>query len=123
MPGPLTGLRVLDIATIIAAPTCAPLLADYGAEVVKAEVPERGDGARDFPPFKDGKSLWWKAINRNKKFITLDLRKPDGVAHAQWLSDGRCDWWPVRCGRRTGRAVSAHPAARRSRRGDRPLDD
>jgi crotonobetainyl-CoA:carnitine CoA-transferase CaiB-like acyl-CoA transferase len=79
MTGPLAGLRVLDIATIIAAPTCATLLADFGAEVVKAEVPGRGDGARDFPPFKDGKSLWWKVINRNKKFITLDLRKPAGV--------------------------------------------
>ena len=80
MGGPLTGLQVLDIATIIAAPTCATLLADYGADVVKLELPGRGDGARDFPPFKDGKSLWWKAINRNKKFITLDLRLPQGLA-------------------------------------------
>ena len=79
MSGPLRGLKVLDIATIIAAPTCATLLADYGADVVKMEVPGRGDGARDFPPFKDGKSLWWKAINRNKKFITLDLRRPEGL--------------------------------------------
>ncbi len=80
MSGPLQGLRVLDIATIIAAPTCATLLADYGADVVKMELPGKGDGARDFPPFKDGKSLWWKVINRNKKFITLDLRVPEGLA-------------------------------------------
>ena len=80
MGGPLTGLRVLDIATIIAAPTCATLMADYGADVVKLELPGKGDGARDFPPFKDGKSLWWKAINRNKKFITLDVRVPEGLA-------------------------------------------
>jgi crotonobetainyl-CoA:carnitine CoA-transferase CaiB-like acyl-CoA transferase len=73
-------LKVLDIATILAAPSCATLLADYGADVVKMELPGQGDGARDFPPFKDGKSLWWKVINRNKKFVTLDLRKPEGLA-------------------------------------------
>jgi crotonobetainyl-CoA:carnitine CoA-transferase CaiB-like acyl-CoA transferase len=77
--GPLSGLRVLDIATIIAAPFAASLLADYGAEVLKVELPS-GDGARGFPPFKEGKSLWWKVTNRNKKFITLDLRKPEGLA-------------------------------------------
>ena len=78
--GPLTGLRVLDIATIIAAPMAATLLADFGADVVKVELPGRGDGARDFPPHKDGKPLWWKSINRNKRFVTLDLRKPAGAA-------------------------------------------
>lgn len=80
MSGPLSGLKVLDIATIIAAPFAATLLADYGAEVVKVEMPGRGDGARSFPPFKHGKPLWWKVSNRNKKFITLDLRTKDGVA-------------------------------------------
>lgn len=79
MSGPLEGLRVLDIATIIAGPSAASLLSDYGAQVVKVELPT-GDGARGFPPFKDGKPLWWKVINRNKKFVTLDLRKPAGVA-------------------------------------------
>ncbi len=76
--GPLKGLRVLDIATIVAAPFAAALLADYGAEVLKVELPS-GDGARGFPPFKEGKSLWWKVTNRNKKFVTLDLRKPEGI--------------------------------------------
>ena len=80
MAGPLTGLRVLDIATIIAGPSAAALLADYGAEVVKAELPGAGDGARGFPPYKDGKPLWWKVTNRGKRFITLDLRKPEGAA-------------------------------------------
>lgn len=79
MSGPLAGLRVLDIATIIAAPFAATLLADYGAEVLKIEMPGSGDGVRGFPPFKDGKPLWWKAANRNKKFATLDLRKSEGV--------------------------------------------
>lgn len=79
MAGPLTGLRVLDIATIIAGPSAAALLADYGADVVKVELPGAGDGARGFPPFKDGKPLWWKVTNRGKQFVTLDLRKPEGV--------------------------------------------
>ena len=76
--GPLKGLRVLDIATIVAAPFAAALLADYGAEVLKVELPS-GDGGRGFPPFKEGKSLWWKVTNRNKKFVSLDLRKPEGI--------------------------------------------
>ncbi|WP_454616433.1 CaiB/BaiF CoA transferase family protein [Bradyrhizobium cenepequi] len=80
MAGPLEGLKVLDIATIIAAPLAATLLADYGAEVLKIEMPGQGDGLRSFPPLKDGKPLWWKAANRNKKFATLDLRTPEGLA-------------------------------------------
>ena len=79
MSGPLEGLRVLDIATIVAAPFAATLLADYGAEVLKVELPGTGDGGRGVSPFKDGKSLWWKVTNRNKKFVILDLRKPEGV--------------------------------------------
>ena len=77
--GPLTGLRVLDIATIVAAPSAAALLADYGAEVLKVELPG-GDGCRSFPPFKDGKPLWWKVTNRNKRLVSLDLRTAEGVA-------------------------------------------
>lgn len=80
MAGPLTGLRVLDIATIIAAPSAAAMLADYGAEVVKLELPGVGDGARGFPPHKDGKTLWWKVTNRGKRMATLDLRQPEGAA-------------------------------------------
>jgi len=78
--GPLRGLRVLDLATIVAAPLAATLLADCGADVVKVELPGAGDGARGFGPFKDGHSLWWKVLNRNKKLISLDLRKPEGLA-------------------------------------------
>jgi len=80
MPGPLQGLRVLDIATIVAAPFASTLLADYGADVLKLEMPGTGDGARGFPPQRDGKPLWWKVTNRGKKFATLDLRKPEGIA-------------------------------------------
>lgn len=77
--GPLAGLKVLDLATVLAGPFGATLLADYGAEVVKVEIPGRGDGLRGFPPFKDGKSLWWKTSQRNKEFVTLDLRTPRGA--------------------------------------------
>lgn len=76
--GPLAGLRVLDIATIVAGPTSAALLSDYGAEVIKVELPGQGDGLRSFTPFKDGKSLWWKVLNRDKQLVTLDLRRPEG---------------------------------------------
>jgi crotonobetainyl-CoA:carnitine CoA-transferase CaiB-like acyl-CoA transferase len=77
--GPLAGLRVLDIATIIAAPFAASLLADFGADVIKLEIPSHGDGLRAFPPFKDNKPLWWKVTNRGKRYGTLDLRKPEGL--------------------------------------------
>lgn len=78
--GVLSGLRVIDIATIIAAPLAASLLADFGAEVIKFEIPGRGDGLRAFPPFKQGKPLWWKVTNRGKRYATLDLRKSEGAA-------------------------------------------
>lgn len=77
--GPLQGLKVIDIATIIAAPMAASLLADFGAEVTKFEIPGQGDGLRAFPPFKDEKSLWWKVTNRGKRYGTLDLRRPEGL--------------------------------------------
>ncbi|HUN50117.1 MAG TPA: CoA transferase [Candidatus Sulfotelmatobacter sp.] len=78
--GPLQGLRILDIATVLAAPWSATLLADLGAEVLKVEMPGRGDLLRALAPHKDGVPLWWKVANRNKKAITLDLRKEAGRA-------------------------------------------
>lgn len=78
--GVLAGLKVLDLSTIVAAPLSATLLADYGAEVVKIELPNVGDSIRSYPPIKDGKSLWWKVANRNKKLISLDVRTPEGLA-------------------------------------------
>ncbi|MFV0385190.1 CaiB/BaiF CoA transferase family protein [Paracoccus sp. (in: a-proteobacteria)] len=78
--GPLDGLKVLDIATIIAGPMVATLMADFGADVTKLELPQVGDGLRAFPPFHEGKPLWWKATNRGKRFGTLDLRVPEGKA-------------------------------------------
>jgi len=77
-PLPLAGLRILDLGTRIAAPFAATLLADFGAEVIKVEQPGVGDFMRTIGPFEDGYSLWWAVEGRNKKSITLDLRKPAG---------------------------------------------
>lgn len=77
-PQLLSGLRILDLATMLAAPMASTLLSDFGADVVKVELPDREDPLRDLPPHKDGKPLWWKVTNRNKKGITLDIRKPQG---------------------------------------------
>ena len=77
MPGPLQGVRVLDLATIYAGPFAAMLLGDYGAEVIKVEHP-KGDPMRGHGHSKDGVGLWWKMVSRNKRAITLDLSKPQG---------------------------------------------
>ena len=76
--GPVAGLRVLDLGNMIAGPIAGCFLADFGAEVVKVEHPELGDDIRNWPPMKDGRSLWWKVIARNKKLITLDLGQAEG---------------------------------------------
>lgn len=76
---PLEGLRILDLATVIAGPLSAALLADFGADVVKIELPNGSDGVRALPPFKDGVGLWGKVTNRNKRGITLDVRTPEGL--------------------------------------------
>jgi crotonobetainyl-CoA:carnitine CoA-transferase CaiB-like acyl-CoA transferase len=80
MSGPLEGLKVLDISNVIAGPFAAALLGDFGADVLKVELPGGGDPLRALPPHKDGKPLLWKAVNRNKRAVTLDLRKPEGQA-------------------------------------------
>jgi len=80
MSGPLDGLKVLDISNVIAGPFAAALLGDFGADVLKVELPGNGDPLRALPPHKDGKPLLWKAVNRNKRAVTLDLRKPAGQA-------------------------------------------
>lgn len=76
--GPLRSVKVVDISSIIAAPFASGLMADFGAQVIKVELPERGDGLRALRPHKDGISLWSKVINRNKDAITLDLRREEG---------------------------------------------
>lgn len=76
-PLPLSGIKVLDIATLFAGPFLATILGDFGAEVIKIEHP-RGDPARGHGPQKNGVPLWWKMLGRNKKTISLYLGDPKG---------------------------------------------
>ena len=78
--GALDGLVVLDLATFIAAPMCATLLGEFGAEVIKVEQPGVGDDLRRLGRQSDGVSLWWLSDARNKKSITCNLRHAEGQA-------------------------------------------
>ncbi|MDL5200992.1 CoA transferase [Streptomyces sp. ALI-76-A] len=77
---PLTGLRVLDLATLFAGPLAATMLGDFGAEVIKVEHPAKPDPSRGHGPSKEGVGLWWKLLGRNKRTITLNLSTPGGRA-------------------------------------------
>ncbi|WP_298565412.1 CaiB/BaiF CoA-transferase family protein [uncultured Phascolarctobacterium sp.] len=74
----LEGVRVLDISTVIAAPFAAGLMADFGAEVIKIEMPEGGDPFRRLGPYHGGQALRFACMGRNKKSVTLDLRTEKG---------------------------------------------
>ncbi len=82
MTGPLAGLRVIDLGTRIAAPFCAGLLGEQGAEVIKVEQPGTGDFMREIGPFVDTDdgphSLFWAVEGRGRKSVTIDLRVPEG---------------------------------------------
>lgn len=78
MPGPLEGIRVLDMTWALAGPFCTMLLADLGAEVIKVENPEGGDPSRKNFPFINGVSSYFLSINRGKKSITVNLQHPKG---------------------------------------------
>ena len=75
----LAGLRVIDCSTLFAGPTASLLLGDFGAEVIKIEHPELGDPVRNHGYKKDGQSLWWTYISRNKKSLALDLGVKEGA--------------------------------------------
>jgi crotonobetainyl-CoA:carnitine CoA-transferase CaiB-like acyl-CoA transferase len=82
--GVLSGIRVADFSRVLAGPYCTMLLGDLGAEIIKVEQPEQGDDTRSWgPPFVEGESAYFLAINRNKKSVCLDLRdeKDLEVAH------------------------------------------
>lgn len=77
---PLTGIRVVDVATVIAAPYCASILGEFGADVIKVEHPLGGDALRRIgTPTECGDSLAWLSEARNKKSVSIDLHHPDGV--------------------------------------------
>jgi len=103
----LQGLKVVECATVIAAPLCGRMLADFGAEVIHVEAPGKGDHLRTFGFTVDGINPWWKSYARNKKLITLDISKPKGKEILfELLKDadvfienfrpGRLDQWDIR---------------------------
>ena len=78
--GPLAGIKVIEMGTLIAGPFGARLLAEFGADVIKIEVPKKGDPIRNWRELHKGTSLWWYVQSRNKRCITLDCAVPDGLA-------------------------------------------
>ena len=74
----LEGIRVLELAQVVAGPFCGTLMAEFGAEVIKTEMPGRGDDLRRLGPAEQGHSYWFAVDNRNKKLMTLDLHVPKG---------------------------------------------
>jgi crotonobetainyl-CoA:carnitine CoA-transferase CaiB-like acyl-CoA transferase len=83
---PLDGIRVLEMGQLLAGPFAASMLGYFGAEVIKIEPPGSGDPIRTWRVMKDGVSLWWHSLGRNKKSVTLDLRKPRGREIARQLA-------------------------------------
>src|ERR1700685_818644 len=78
---PLRGVRVLDLTRVLAGPFCTMNLADLGAEVIKVEVPGRGDDSRSFAPMMpSGDSGYFYSVNRGKRSVTIDLRIEEGAA-------------------------------------------
>ena len=71
---PLENITILDLSRVLAGPYCSMILSDLGAEVIKVEIPGTGDDSRSFGPFKNGQSLYFLSINREKKSISLNLK-------------------------------------------------
>jgi formyl-CoA transferase len=82
----LAGVKVLELGTLIAGPFCGKTLADFGAEVIKVEPPGDGDPLRRWRRMRNGVSLWWHVQSRNKKSVTVDLRRPEGQAIVRRLA-------------------------------------
>lgn len=85
--GPLDGIRVVDWTIWQQGPVAGAMLGDLGAEVIKIEERERGDGGRAMLAFDDGKSPYWEMNNRNKKSLAIDLKSPEGVELVRKLID------------------------------------
>ena len=88
MAGPLAGLKVVELGTLIAGPYCARLMAEFGAEVIKVETPGEGDPLRKWRQLHEGNSLWWYAQSRNKKSVAVNLRDPQGQEIVRRLAGG-----------------------------------
>ena len=95
-PGPLTGLKVVELGQLIAGPFAAKTLADFGADVIKIETPETGDPSqnmggdplRRWRLLKDGTSVWWQVQSRNKRSLALDLKQPEAQDIVRKLAEG-----------------------------------
>jgi len=79
MTAPLSGIKVVEIGTLIAAPFAARMMAEFGAEVIKIEAMGQGDPLRKWRKLHEGTSLWWYLQSRNKKSLALDLKSPEGL--------------------------------------------
>ena len=90
VPGPLAGVRVLELGAFIAGPFAGRQLADMGADVIKVESPRRPDAMRDWGMTVDGRGLWWPQMARGKRLVTLDLRADEGRELALQLVE-HCD--------------------------------
>ncbi len=86
--GPLSGLKVLELGTLIAGPFCTRILAEFGAEVIKIEAPGEGDPLRSWRKLYKGTSLWWSVQSRNKKSVTVNLKHPEGQGIVRRLAQG-----------------------------------
>lgn len=79
LDGPLSGLRIVELANVIAGPTAGQILGDFGAEVIKIEHPDQGDGSRRQGRTKDGVPLWWTMLGRNKRSVAMYLGDPEAA--------------------------------------------
>ena len=77
--GPLSGYRVIELGQLLAGPFAGCMLGYFGAEVIKIETPNGGDPIRNWRQMKDGTSLWWYSLARNKKSVTIDLKTKTGI--------------------------------------------
>ncbi len=77
--GPLSGYRVIELGQLLAGPFAGCMLGYFGAEVIKIEPPKGGDPIRNWREVKEGTSLWWHSLARNKKSVTIDLKTPKGI--------------------------------------------
>ncbi|MCW4037039.1 MAG: CoA transferase [Candidatus Bathyarchaeota archaeon] len=87
---PLKGIRVLDLTRVLAGPFCSMTLSDLGAEVIKVEIPRRGDDTRAYPPFIEGQSSYFMSLNRGKKSVTLNLKTGE-AREALYRIAEKCD--------------------------------
>jgi crotonobetainyl-CoA:carnitine CoA-transferase CaiB-like acyl-CoA transferase len=86
--GPLVGYRVIELGQLLAGPFAGCMLGYFGAEVIKVESPRGGDPIRNWREMRDGTSLWWRSLARNKKSVTIDLKSAQGVELVRQLIDG-----------------------------------